>query len=67
MSAQATRGGEGCVTAETEAYSSMSANLPSQSLVFLDQVDADVTATARFELPSDYGWVFENGPSVSYA
>ena len=53
MSVQATRGGEGRVTAETEAYSSMSANLPSQSLVFLDQVDADVTATARFELPSD--------------
>ena len=45
MSVQATRGGEGHVTAETEAYSSMSANLPSQSLVFLDQVDADVTAT----------------------
>ena len=44
MSVQATRGGEGHVTAETEAYSSMSANLPSQSLVFLDQVDADVTA-----------------------
>jgi regulator of protease activity HflC (stomatin/prohibitin superfamily) len=53
MSVQATREGEGRVTAETEAYSSMSANLPSQSLVFLDQVDADVTATARFELPSD--------------
>ena len=53
MSVQATRGGEGHVTAETEAYSSMSANLPSQSLVFLDQVDADVTATARYELPSD--------------
>lgn len=31
----------------------MSANLPSQSLVLLDRVDADVTATARFELPSD--------------
>jgi hypothetical protein len=42
----------------------MSANLPSQSFVFWDQVDADVTATARFELPSDYGWVFENGQSV---
>jgi hypothetical protein len=42
----------------------MSANLPSQSFVFWDQVDADVTATARFELPSDYRWVFENGPSV---
>ena len=53
MSVQATRGGEGRVTAETEGYSSMSANLPSQSLVFLDQLDADVTATARFELPSD--------------
>jgi regulator of protease activity HflC (stomatin/prohibitin superfamily) len=53
MSVQATRGGEGHVTAETEACSSMSANLPSQSLVFLDQVDADVTATARYELPSD--------------
>ena len=31
----------------------MSANLPPQSLVFLDQVDAEVQATARFELPSD--------------
>ena len=67
MCVQATRGGEGRVTAETEAYSSMSANLPSQSLVFLDQVDADVTATARFELPSDEDGFFENGTSVSYA
>ena len=53
MSVQATHGGEGRVTAETEAYSYMSTNLPSKSLVFWDQVDADVTATARFELPSD--------------
>ena len=53
MSVPATRGGEGRGTAETEAYSSMSVNLHSQSLVFHDQVDADVTPTARFELPSD--------------
>ncbi len=31
----------------------MSASLPAQSLVFLDQVDAAVTATARYELPTD--------------
>ena len=51
MTVQATRGGEGRVTAETEAYSSTSADLHSQSLVLSDQVGADVTATARFELP----------------
>ena len=53
MSVQATSRVEGRVTAETETHSCMSGNIPSQSLVFLDQVDADVTATARFELPSD--------------
>jgi len=53
MSVQATSRVEGRVTAETETHSCMSANIPSQSLVFLDQVDADVTVTARFELPSD--------------
>lgn len=52
MSVQASFGGAGQVSAEAEA-SSLSANLAPQSLVFLDQVDANVTATARFELPSD--------------
>lgn len=40
------------VSSESES-SLMSASLPAQSLVFLDQVDAAVTATARYELPSD--------------
>lgn len=52
MSVQATSTGTGSVSAETEA-SAMSANLSGQSLVFLDQVDAIVTATTRYELPSD--------------
>jgi regulator of protease activity HflC (stomatin/prohibitin superfamily) len=53
MSVQATHGGSGSVNAEDEAHSAMSASLAAQSLVFLDQVDAHVTATARFELPTD--------------
>ncbi len=52
MSVQSSTSGLGQVTAESET-SGLSANLPAQSLVFLDQVDANVTATARFELPSD--------------
>ena len=52
MSVQATRGGVGELSAEYEG-SSMSANLGPQTLVFLDQVDAQVTATARFQLPED--------------
>lgn len=52
MSVQASDSGRGGVSAEDEA-SSMSANMSAQSLVFLDQVDALVTATARYELPSD--------------
>lgn len=36
-----------------ESDSSASASLPSQNLVFLDQVDANVEATVRFRLPDD--------------
>ena len=52
MSVQSTRGGDGFLYAESEG-GSMSANMPPQTLVFLDQVDAAVTATARFQLPED--------------
>ncbi|MEM7056900.1 MAG: SPFH domain-containing protein [Pseudomonadota bacterium] len=50
MSVQSTRGGAGSLSAEFEGKA-MSANMPPQTLVFLDQVDAAVTATARFQLP----------------
>lgn len=52
MSVQASHTGSGQVSAEVES-AQMSANLAPKSLVFLDQVDALVSATARFELPSD--------------
>lgn len=52
MSVQASATGSGEVTAERDS-AQMSANLAPKSLVFLDQVDAFVSATARFELPSD--------------
>ena len=52
VSVQAVKGGKGDYRAETESVTT-SANLPPKSLVFLDQVDAVVSATARFELPSD--------------
>ena len=52
MSVQSVRGGDGFLYAESEG-GSMSASLPPQTLVFLDQVDARVTATARFQLPED--------------
>lgn len=52
MSVQSSSIGTQKVSAETE-NSLMSANMPPQSLVFLDQVDARVTATTRFELPAD--------------
>ena len=52
MSVQAIKGGQGDIRAETEGVTT-SANLPPKSLVFLDQVDAVVSATAHFELPSD--------------
>ena len=52
MSVQSTHGGLGDMAAEFEG-SAMSANMPPQTLVFLDQVDAKVTATARFQLPED--------------
>ncbi len=40
------------VNAESEA-SGASASLPSQNIMFLDQVDADADATVRFRLPTD--------------
>ncbi|MGB0843929.1 MAG: SPFH domain-containing protein [Alphaproteobacteria bacterium] len=52
MSVQAVRSSGMNLNAEQDG-AFMSANLAPQSLVFLDQVDALVTATARFELPSD--------------
>ena len=52
VSVQAVKGGKGDYRAETESVTT-TANLPPKSLVFLDQVDAVVSATARFELPSD--------------
>lgn len=52
MSVQASSTGRGEVVAEAES-AQMSANLAPKSLVFLDQVDAEVSATARFELPAD--------------
>ena len=52
MSVQAVQNGLNEITVETEGATT-SASLPPKSLVFLDQVDADVSATARFELPSD--------------
>ncbi|MCT4557431.1 MAG: SPFH domain-containing protein [Pelagimonas sp.] len=52
MSVQASASGSGQVFAESESIN-MSANLAPKSLVFLDQVDALVSATSRFELPSD--------------
>ncbi len=50
MSVQASTRGSGFVVAETDGPST-SADLPPQTLVFLDQVDAQVTATTRFQLP----------------
>ena len=52
MSVQSSSGGLGDLSAEFDG-ASMSANLGPQTLVFLDQVDAEVTATARFQLPED--------------
>ena len=40
------------VSAESESEDT-SANLDAQTLIFLDQVDAEVTATVRFRLPAD--------------
>lgn len=40
------------VNAETESDTA-SVNLPPLNMIFLDQVDADIEATARFSLPTD--------------
>lgn len=54
MSVQASSTASGVMLSETESEShTTSADLPPKSLVFLDQVDALVSATSRFELPSD--------------
>ncbi len=54
MSVQATWNGAGNLSAERDGRSGeVSANLAPQTLVFLDQVDAAVTATARYQLPED--------------
>jgi regulator of protease activity HflC (stomatin/prohibitin superfamily) len=54
MSVQSAYGGVGNLSAESEGTGGdVSANLGPQTLVFLDQVDSEVTATARFELPDD--------------
>ena len=50
MSVQSSRDGGGRVRAEMDSDTT-SADLPPQTLVFLDQVDAQVTATTRFQLP----------------
>ncbi len=50
MSVQASADGGGRVQAEIDSDTT-SADLRPQTLVFLDQVDAQVTATTRFQLP----------------
>lgn len=52
MSVQASGDGGGMVRAETESDTT-SADLRPQTLVFLDQVDSQVTATTRFQLPDE--------------
>ena len=52
MIVQASLNGSDSVQAEVES-TQMSANLSPKSLVFLDQVDANVSATSRFALPAD--------------
>ncbi len=52
MTVQASDTPQLAVNAETESIAA-SANLSAQTLIFLDQVDAEVEATVRFRLPSD--------------
>ena len=52
MTVQATSIG-GQLTSNESDEVSTSANLSPQNVIFLDQVDADVTATARFLIPTD--------------
>lgn len=51
MTVQAMAGGQG-VNAENESTRG-SASLPPLNIMYLDQVDADAEATARFSIPSD--------------
>jgi len=54
MSVQATpRGGKLDDVSNAESATSISANLPTQNIVFLDQVDSAGSATVRFRLPDD--------------
>ena len=52
MTVQASDTPQLAVNAEVESIAA-SANLSAQTLIFLDQVDAEVEATVRFRLPSD--------------
>lgn len=52
MSVQATPGGSETASG-AESETSISANLPTQNIVFLDQVDSAGAATVRFRLPDD--------------
>ncbi len=52
MTVQAVSGLSASMNAESES-SVASANLPPLNIIFLDQVDADVQATARFSMPTD--------------
>lgn len=53
MTVQASNVTRVAVSAGERETNTTSADLPSQKLVFLDQVDADVTATVRYLLPVD--------------
>jgi regulator of protease activity HflC (stomatin/prohibitin superfamily) len=52
MTVQATSIGGSLTSGESDELNT-SANLGPQNVIFLDQVDADVTATARFLIPTD--------------
>lgn len=52
LSVQAISGGLNSVDAENESEQ-LSASLPPKRVVFLDQVDAAISATVRFRLPTD--------------
>ncbi len=52
MTVQATTSGGALTSSESDEINT-SANLGPQNVIFLDQVDADVTATARFLIPTD--------------
>jgi len=54
MTVQAVAGGSGYQDVKAEEDGVLaSASLPAQNIIFLDQVDADAEATARFSIPDD--------------